>query len=156
MSTINRRSTAGCPATYLDAVELMWENGKYSRTIPLSPSSNIALLRTAPAFKGMNAWCSVATGDKAYKDECDFVALEGVVTDDEESINADDDTESLDDGIDRRHPDIPDEVFQQTPQTSDAFSYIGSEPPEVRFSRQRPTSFQKMRRCRRRLLRLNF
>jgi hypothetical protein len=99
-------------------VKLFWENNKFRRVIHLSPSSNIALLRSAPGFSQFHSYCSqfsTAPTETGQEDAPMFCLPTTMVTDDEASAtdhDEDDDT-SLTGFPQRRHPDIPDEVFTE-------------------------------------------
>jgi hypothetical protein len=111
-------------ATYHDAVEMFWKDNRFSRSIPLTAGSNIALLRSAPGFDRMNAFCvEISTIDDEPIDEMELLALP-TVTDDEASdsdAEADEDEGFLDEyPATRRHPDLPDEAFVENKE-SEAF-----------------------------------
>lgn len=112
-------------ATYHDAVEMFWKDNRFKRSIPLAAGSNIALLRSAPGFSRMQAFCmEISTDDESPIDEAELLALPGIaVTDDEDSGS---DSESEEDGFMnqapsvRRHPDLPNEAFEE-PSRAAAF-----------------------------------
>jgi hypothetical protein len=127
----NPRGT--CCITYADAVELYWDQRTEKRTIKLDPSSNVAILRSAPSFNTYHAF--VAKIDAIEGNVTTPVNTQitqdyaPTVTDDEDSGSEDDD--SLTDVTEgnpektkgarvpgrktmptaRRHPDLPNEVF---------------------------------------------
>lgn len=49
------KGTAECVTTN-NSVTLKWNQGRHSRSIPLSKVSNIATIQTAPAYKGFKAY----------------------------------------------------------------------------------------------------
>jgi hypothetical protein len=100
--------------TYRDGVDLHWDHNQYKRSIPLN-ASNIALMRSAPGF---DSYAVFATAFEAMDGE-NWMCLPTSVTDDEaESSDDDDDDIDPDDTRGetteqhRRHPDLPDSVFQ--------------------------------------------
>jgi Reverse transcriptase (RNA-dependent DNA polymerase)/GAG-pre-integrase domain len=109
-------------ATYQDAVELFWKGNRFSRSIPLSGSSNIALLRSAPGFTKMHAFCVEISTIKSDSFIDELLVLPTVaVTDDEESGSESEDEGFLDEApAVRRHPDLPDEAFDE-PKRAEQF-----------------------------------
>ena len=71
--TSNDKRGTWC-ATYGDAVVLHWDQGRFTRTIPLDPSTNVATVRSAPGFSRFKAFCA----------ECVAFDATAVVSDDEE------------------------------------------------------------------------
>ena len=73
--------------TYRDSVELFWRNNQFKRVIPLNPSSNIALVRTAPKPGKFALYCSkiaTMTGEQAiYEGELLAMPAAAVISDDE-------------------------------------------------------------------------
>jgi hypothetical protein len=113
-------------ATYHDAVNLFWKSNRFRRAIPLSPGSNIALLRSAPGFQQFSNFCAhFDPGDNDPLHEQHLYCMPTtIVSDDEhtddEGAAEEDDDQSLSAPAQRRHPDLPDEVFNHRPAT-DAF-----------------------------------
>jgi hypothetical protein len=107
--------------TYDDAIELHWEQRRYKRTIKLNQATNIALVRSAPGCTQFHAFCNeIGKIEATPLLEEDFYCMALTVSDDEASGTSDPDgTEgerlaqngSPAEESDRRHPDIPDEVF---------------------------------------------
>ena len=108
--------------TYDDAVELFWKQNAFTRTIPLSPTSNIALVRSAPKFDRLHAFCSacVDPDDVDPLDEAPLMAYP-YITDDEASNNGDenDDDVDLESVSERLHPDLPEDVIELKENSSD-------------------------------------
>ncbi|CAB9505787.1 unknown protein [Seminavis robusta] len=83
-------------ATYEDSVELFWNQRSFKRMIPLSPSNNIAIVRSAPSFSKLHAFCSeiapaISSDRKEQElDETELLCCPAVsVTDDESSVSSD-------------------------------------------------------------------
>ncbi|CAB9526635.1 Retrotransposon protein [Seminavis robusta] len=111
-NTPKRRGT-WC-ATYQDAVELFWQQRKFKRIIPLSPTSNIAIVRSAPSFTKLHAFCSQVqeTCKDQPIDESDLFSMPAVeVSDDEDSVSSDESDNNM--PAARLHPDIPTEAMHQ-------------------------------------------
>ncbi|CAB9523869.1 hypothetical protein SEMRO_1466_G275010.1 [Seminavis robusta] len=115
-------------ATYYDAVKLFWDDCKFVRTVPLDGSSNIALIRSQPAYLRFNSFCMkiADTGDASHLDERELLSLPAVqlVSDDEMT----DDESVADDMENRLHPDLPDVLFD-VQQHTDEFRNNNSEAP---------------------------
>jgi hypothetical protein len=123
-------------ATYDDSVKLFWKQNQFTRSVLLQPSSNIALLRSAPSSKLFNAYCqeiSIVTGEPI--DEMELLAIPAAVevSEDEESQSSDDEMDSVDESHDEGFPpDLPPTIigdkqatldFQQ--KVSDVFKSTG-------------------------------
>ena len=97
--------------TYRNCVELHWDNDKYKKSIPLN-ESNIALMRSAPGYEEFN---SFATHDgRAHPETRHSCACQQQCLIDEDSDSEEEDVDPDDtrgDVVDRRHPDLPDDVF---------------------------------------------
>jgi GAG-pre-integrase domain len=110
-------------ATYYDAVEMFWQDNRFRRSIPLSAGSNIALLRSAPGFDKMQAFC-MEIHDVEHPDipidEAELLALPTVTDDEASDTEAESDTEDdlLGAPASRRHPDLPDEAFDEPEKAS--------------------------------------
>ena len=109
--------------TFGDAIELYWDQRKYKRTIRLSLSSNIGLFKSANGYNRFHAFCSEIGNiepstlgeNKFYCMPATAVSVDGTSDLDPDGTGADsDDDSSLDELSERRHPDIPDEVFTTT------------------------------------------
>ena len=101
-------------ATYFDAVELFWKQHQYVRTVYLDSATNVALIRSSPSYSGFSKFCAQAsTADCDVLNEKEFMCMPCMpimVSDDEE--DSDDESQAYDfPPAERRHPDIPDEVF---------------------------------------------
>jgi hypothetical protein len=112
--------------TYDDAVELWWDQRKYKGTIELNPTTNIALVRSAPGGSLFHAFChEIMEIETTPLSEEEFYCMTVEVSDDEATSDGDPDrtdAETYDRidadgrlpdeaGYERRHPDIPDKVF---------------------------------------------
>ncbi|CAB9513066.1 Retrotransposon protein [Seminavis robusta] len=104
-------------ATYEDAVELFWAQGKFKRVITLSPSSNIALVRSAPAFSKLHAFCAQVRDEVGREpiDEFELMAMPTVATvsDEESGSGSSDESDDEELPTGRLHPDLPPEAVQE-------------------------------------------
>ncbi|CAB9519768.1 unknown protein [Seminavis robusta] len=105
-------------ATYEDAVELFWKQRQFKRVIKLSASSNIALVRSAPAFTKLHTFCSEVREEmgKLPIDEFELLAMPAATISDEESG----DDSSVQSVESRLHPDLPPDAVDQQ-QRSEEF-----------------------------------
>ena len=121
-------------ATFHDSVELFWKDNKFKRVIPLDPGSNIALLRSAPSFGKLHSFCAEIAGEMDI-DETELMCMPvamtmpndddpATVTDEESVATSDSEQDDFFDGQERpsprRHPDLPDEAFDE-PARAQAF-----------------------------------
>ncbi len=125
--------------TFDDAIELHWGQCKYKRTIKLDTLVNIALVRSAPGYTRFHAFCheigqiedTVLGENEVYS----MPAETNMVSDDEESDDEQDD-DSMDTGdeepIDRRHPDLPNDVFTDLKENDSAT--VVPEDEEVQYA----------------------
>jgi hypothetical protein len=110
--------------TYGDAIELYWDQRQYQRTITLSIASNIGLFKSAPGYSRFHAFCNeIGNIEPSTLGENTFYCMpatevsedEATYLDPDGTIGNDDDDDSIVTRLgelpDRRHPDIPDEVF---------------------------------------------
>jgi hypothetical protein len=114
--------------TFGDAIELYWDQRKYQRTIRLSIASNIGLFKSAPGYNRFHAFCSeIGNIEPSTLEENTFYCMPATAVSVAESSDLDpdgtgedsDDDDSLDELSERRHPDIPDEVFTPIERTGD-------------------------------------
>lgn len=95
----------------------------FTRTIPLSPTSNIALVRSAPKFDRLHAFCSACCvdpdDDDDPLDEAPLMAYP-YITDDEASNHSDENDDEGDSASvsERFHPDLPKDVIKQKEASS--------------------------------------
>jgi hypothetical protein len=98
-------------ATYKDRVVLYWNQRQQSRTIPLDPITRIALVRGQPGFNKFSAFCAAI--EPVLGSPLDSVV--GMITehhDTHECVAADEQAGSPHvELLQRRHPDLPDSVF---------------------------------------------
>lgn len=98
-------------STFDDEVELHWDQRRHQRTIPLNPSSNIALIRSAPGAKSVLAFTvDISAVENEPLDESELLAVADAipVSDDEgtDDASVDSDVSTLD-FPDCDHPDLP-------------------------------------------------
>ncbi|CAB9530636.1 unknown protein [Seminavis robusta] len=81
----NKRGT-WC-ATYQDAVELFWDQRQFTRVIPLSPRNNIAIVRSAPSFAKLHAFCAEVAQESGQQpiDESELFAMPAAAVSDDDS-----------------------------------------------------------------------
>ena len=117
--------------TYHDATVLGWKGGAYQRSIPLDKSSNIAKLRSAPAFDRLHEFHALLsergteaiTGNDPLQ-EAELFCMPVMIEDDEESIphgnNAppQEEEEEFPMASNQLHPGLPVEAFD-TKQSAD-------------------------------------
>ncbi len=117
--------------TFGDAIELYWDQNKYQRTITLSIASNIGLFKSAPGYTRFHAFCSeIGDIEPSTLEENEFYCMPATaVSEDESSLSDPDGTRgedyaddaSVESSIggfrDRRHPDLPDDVFTPIERT---------------------------------------
>jgi hypothetical protein len=108
-----------------DHVLLVWDHGRYKATLPLSPTSNVGILRSAPGhavfscFVGMHVDASpppaVFDSHLVSDDEADSLAHndDDIDTLSGNSLNLEGDTEGDADGF--KAKDMPGDVFLNTP-----------------------------------------
>jgi hypothetical protein len=90
---------------YFDAVEVFWNDCRDVRSIPLDGHTNIALIRSQPAYSQFHSFCNgIATADDAL-DEAELLELTPVVTDNESSVD-EADGDDKDTIAERQHPDL--------------------------------------------------
>jgi hypothetical protein len=111
-----------------DHVLLVWDHGRYKATLPLSPTSNVGILRSAPGhavfscFVGMHVDASPAPAlfdsHLGSDDEADSLAHNDndIDTLSGDSLNLEGDTEGDADGF--KTKDMPGDVFLNTPPPS--------------------------------------
>ena len=98
---------------------MFWHDNRFVKTIPLSKGSNIALMRTAPGFSMMQAFCAeIASIPETVIDEAELLCMPTVTDDeDEAAFDADDEDEGeqffAGHPTPRHHLDLPSEAFQQ-------------------------------------------
>jgi hypothetical protein len=125
-----------CVITYADSLVLMWEQKTQTRTVTVDPATNIFLMRSAPSFERFHAFNSTidAIEDGMYEMHSPNIVSDG--ESDDESVVSATETEPDESRIpnmvtnqnnqpivlnvphrenvnDRRHPDIPDSVFDR-------------------------------------------
>jgi hypothetical protein len=122
-----------CDITYADSLVLMWEQKRQTRTVAIDPATNIFLMRSAPAFDRFHAFNSTIEEieDGMYEMHSPNIVSDG--ESDDESIISETETDQHDLAKpnmvnnqpivldvpnqvhvnDRRHPDIPDSVFER-------------------------------------------
>jgi hypothetical protein len=114
--------------TFGDAIELYWDQRKYKRTIRLSISSNIGLFKSASGYNRFHAFCSeIGNIEPSTLGENIFYCMPATVVSVDETGVLDpdgtgedsDDDDSLGPLTERRHPDIPDEVFTPIESTGE-------------------------------------
>ena len=108
-------------SSFSDAVELFWDKTDFFRSIPLDPSSNITLMRSANEFKAFSAFCTTIAGKAGVLGEEELLSMAGAVVSDVEDsdIEDEDDIEDAPRVLGRCHPDTPDAVFDKTMQSSE-------------------------------------
>ena len=98
--------------TYRNGVDLHWDNNKYKKSIPLN-ESNIALMLSAPGYDKFNAFSGIM--EELQGDTPDVMCMPTTVSDGEDSDSEEEEDVDPDDTrgdvVERRHPDIPDDVF---------------------------------------------
>jgi hypothetical protein len=127
----NRDGT--CITTYADTLVMMWDQGKQQRTVAVDPSTNIFLMRSAPAFEKFHAFNSTieAIDEGRYEMHSPNIVSDGESDDDSiGSLDEQEQNELTSSGAannqpivlevarnenvhDRRHPDIPNEAFDR-------------------------------------------
>lgn len=121
----------GC-ITHSDAVELLWDKTGFARDVPLDPASDIALTRSASDHTMFKKFCADAAGCEDVLEEEELMAFPAMASDDEDegSTSEDENEGSTFDGDNdglppptnpmvRRHPDLPDIVFDWHNQDSE-------------------------------------
>jgi hypothetical protein len=94
-------------ATYEDCVELFWKQNSFMRTVPLSSSSNVALIRTAPSIQQFHSYCAaIGTDCPDSLDKQQFLLFPIMHSDDDDSIMKQGDLPE------RGHPDLPSDLTQ--------------------------------------------
>ena len=102
-------------ATYEDEVQMFWENNQFLRTISLDSTTNIALVRSSPKFNKFGMFCQQVSKLDSPIDENVFMAMPGIEEHDDDTDDTDDDGDDEVCGLEeRKHPDLPDEVFRTT------------------------------------------
>ena len=103
-------------ATFHNRILLHWNGGTRTRTIPLDERSNIGLMRSTEGFSTLASFCNEIASVMSPIDERNLMAFAVVA-------QPQSDDESLDSSVvtfestadvytnDRRHPDLPDDVF---------------------------------------------
>ncbi|MFM7530824.1 MAG: reverse transcriptase domain-containing protein [Nodosilinea sp.] len=69
---------------------LTWGNGRYTRTIPLDPTSNVATIRTAPSYANFAAYCAEARFDSLDENSEPIIARDAALVSDDEGGSDDD------------------------------------------------------------------
>jgi Reverse transcriptase (RNA-dependent DNA polymerase) len=125
-----------CITTYSDTLVMMWEQGQQRRTVDVDPSTNIFLMRSAPAFEKFHAFNSTIEeiDNGRYEMHSPNIVSDG--ESDEESIGSLDELDDQEQNEltppatannqpivlevarnenvhDRRHPDIPNTAFDR-------------------------------------------
>jgi Reverse transcriptase (RNA-dependent DNA polymerase)/GAG-pre-integrase domain len=105
-------------ATYHDSVVLQWGQRKFTRTVQLDRTKNVALMRSATGYQKFTAFCNTVCEDEllvAYTltNQTDCCQTETGYSDEQSSK----DTGSPD-SASRRHPDLPDEAFIRDSDTT--------------------------------------
>jgi hypothetical protein len=122
-----------CVTTYADSVVLMWDLRQQIRTVKIDPATNIFLMRVAPAFDRFHAFNSTIEQIDEGLYEMHSPNIVSDCESDEESIGSNEQDERTLSGTatannqpivleaehnesvhDRRHPDIPDTVFDRS------------------------------------------
>lgn len=102
--------------TLADEVVLEWNQRSCRRTVPLNSSNNVALLRSSAGFEKFQAFCTVIQDDEEdYLEQAVGLMAEPFEVSQEmghpgESREADETV--IDPQEERRHPDLPDNVFE--------------------------------------------
>jgi hypothetical protein len=73
--------------TYNDGVDVFWDQRRFKRSIQLSATSNIALLRTVPEYRMFNAFHAKIADirDKCLPEEGEHMTFPSEISDDEQS-----------------------------------------------------------------------
>jgi hypothetical protein len=129
----NPNDDGTCVITYADKLILLWEQRTQQRTVMIDPATNIFLMRSAPAFERFHAFNSTIEEIEDGMYEMHSPHIVSDTESDDESVLSEMEQERHDTNIpnmennqpivltlpeqvnihDRRHPDIPDSVFNR-------------------------------------------
>jgi hypothetical protein len=122
-----------CVTTYADSLVMRWDQRRQKRTVKVDTATNIFLMRSAPAFERFHAFNNTIEGIEEGMYEMHSPNIVSDCESDDESIVSGEEqdeltisgtvennqpivlnTESNENINDRRHPDIPDTVFDRS------------------------------------------
>ena len=107
--------------TQADAVILQWQQRQYTRTIPLTPRTNVGVLRSAPGISKYNACCALCEGEPTLAYPSTMELPVAIVSDDEE-------------------PQVYEPTPAATAKKADRFQRLKQQLADLRATRQQPTA----------------